>query len=62
MKTTSSNSHKSPDLKPLFWSQPENQFWYDPEHRPPLTAAAIDRLNALVREFENSKKVLPTVK
>jgi len=53
MNASSSNADKDHYLRPLFWSQPENQFWnksiYPDSYR--------ERMQRFVAKLERSNKV-----
>lgn len=54
MNAVSSNSNRHPYVRPLFWSNPENQFWRSPIY----TDNYRERMQRLVAKLEKSNKVL----
>ena len=53
------NAQRQPYMRPLFYSQPEHQFWRDPNRY--ISPAGVEYYNELVAEWEKSKKVLPVI-
>lgn len=56
MNKTSVNATRHPYFRPLFYSNPENQFW----NREGISTKTKDRLNSLVKIWEDENRNIST--